>query len=231
MLTLVGEDAARSVAATAVLSLDLRAHTGAHPRLGVVDVVPFVPLGSSTLDDAIAARDRFGAWAGRRARACPASATAPSASLPDRAPPRLPGPGPRLRARPSPTRRPGPWPSAPDPCWWPTTCGWPSPTSTWPGRWPASCAGRRCGPWDCPSATHVQVSMNLIDPARVGPRPGLRPGRRPQAGDRPGRTGRAGAPRRCSTPSTRPGGRASTCPRTGRSRPASRPRGPRSSLG
>jgi glutamate formiminotransferase len=30
--------------------------------LGVVDVVPFVPLGASTMADAVAARDRFGAW-------------------------------------------------------------------------------------------------------------------------------------------------------------------------
>jgi glutamate formiminotransferase/glutamate formiminotransferase/formiminotetrahydrofolate cyclodeaminase len=63
VLTLVGEDAARSVAAATVLSLDLRRHTGAHPRLGVLDVVPFVPLGSATLDDAIGARDRFATWA------------------------------------------------------------------------------------------------------------------------------------------------------------------------
>ena len=34
--------AARSLAA-AVARLDLRAHDGAHPRLGVLDVVPFVP--------------------------------------------------------------------------------------------------------------------------------------------------------------------------------------------
>ena len=64
VLTVVGEDAARAVAATAVLTLDLSSHDGVHPRIGVVDVVPFVPLGSATWDDAVAARDRFATWAG-----------------------------------------------------------------------------------------------------------------------------------------------------------------------
>ncbi|MGH9149819.1 MAG: glutamate formimidoyltransferase, partial [Acidimicrobiales bacterium] len=43
--------------------LDLRAHAGAHPRLGVVDVVPFTPWAPATMADAVAARDRFAAWA------------------------------------------------------------------------------------------------------------------------------------------------------------------------
>lgn len=64
VLTLVGEDAARAVATETVSLLDLRSHTGVHPRIGVLDVVPFVPLGDSTLDDAVAARDRFCVWAG-----------------------------------------------------------------------------------------------------------------------------------------------------------------------
>jgi glutamate formiminotransferase len=47
--------------------LDLRGHEGVHPRLGVADVVPFVPLPStgSTMADAIAARDRFAARVAR----------------------------------------------------------------------------------------------------------------------------------------------------------------------
>lgn len=64
VLTLVGEPAARAVTAAAVLLLDLRTHEGAHPRIGGVDVVPFVPLGAATMGDALAARDRFAAWAG-----------------------------------------------------------------------------------------------------------------------------------------------------------------------
>ncbi len=62
VFTLVGETAPRALARTAVELLDLRAHTGVHPRIGVVDVVPFVPLDDATLADAIAARDRFARW-------------------------------------------------------------------------------------------------------------------------------------------------------------------------
>jgi glutamate formiminotransferase len=64
VLTVVGEEAARAVAAAGVAALDLRAHDGAHPRIGAVDVVPFVALGSTTPDEARAARDRFATWAG-----------------------------------------------------------------------------------------------------------------------------------------------------------------------
>ncbi|MEA2901352.1 MAG: glutamate formiminotransferase / 5-formyltetrahydrofolate cyclo-ligase [Actinomycetota bacterium] len=68
VLTLAGpgeavEAAAWAVTAEAVARLDLRSHVGVHPRLGVVDVVPFVPLEGSTIDVAVAARDRFLAWA------------------------------------------------------------------------------------------------------------------------------------------------------------------------
>jgi glutamate formiminotransferase len=66
VVTLAGdglEEAARAVATEAVRRLDVRLHTGVHPRLGVVDVVPFVPLDASTPVDALAARDRFARWA------------------------------------------------------------------------------------------------------------------------------------------------------------------------
>ena len=64
VVTVIGEDAARAVTVATVLQLDLRTHDGVHPRIGVVDVVPFVPLGGATMPDAIAARDRFAAWVG-----------------------------------------------------------------------------------------------------------------------------------------------------------------------
>lgn len=62
VLTLVGEDAPRRVAAVAIERIDLRHHHGVHPRLGAVDVVPFVPLEGSTMADALDARDRYAAW-------------------------------------------------------------------------------------------------------------------------------------------------------------------------
>lgn len=82
VLTLVGEDAPRAVAAEACSRLDLRAHRGVHPRIGVVDVVPFVPLGEAELADAVAARDRFGAWSAAEL-GLPGFAYGPERSLPD----------------------------------------------------------------------------------------------------------------------------------------------------
>src|SRR4051794_20992514 len=34
----------------AVAAIDLRHHRGVHPRLGVVDVVPFIPIGDTPMD-------------------------------------------------------------------------------------------------------------------------------------------------------------------------------------
>jgi glutamate formiminotransferase len=82
VLTLVGEDAPRAVTVEAVGRLDVRRHVGVHPRIGVVDVVPFVPLGDATLDDAVAARDRYCAWAAR-VLDLPCFAYGPERSLPD----------------------------------------------------------------------------------------------------------------------------------------------------
>jgi glutamate formiminotransferase len=62
VFTLAGTEAVRTVAAEAVRRLDLRHHEGVHPRFGVVDVVPFVPFGESTMDDALRARDDFARW-------------------------------------------------------------------------------------------------------------------------------------------------------------------------
>ncbi len=63
VFTLLGEEAPRRLARAAVALLDLGDHEGAHPRLGVVDVVPFVALDGSTATEALAARDRFARWA------------------------------------------------------------------------------------------------------------------------------------------------------------------------
>lgn len=82
VLTLVGEEAPRRVTRAAVAALDLGGHRGAHPRLGVVDVVPFVPLGGATLDDAVAARDRYATWAAAEL-GLPCFAYGPERGLPE----------------------------------------------------------------------------------------------------------------------------------------------------
>ncbi|MFN2609095.1 MAG: glutamate formiminotransferase [Acidimicrobiales bacterium] len=86
VLTLAGgadlEAAVAAVAAEAVRRLDLGDHVGAHPRLGVVDVVPFVPLGDATLADAVGARGRFATWAGADL-ALPSFLYGPERSLPE----------------------------------------------------------------------------------------------------------------------------------------------------
>ena len=77
------EAAARAVTADGVTRIDLRRHTGAHPRLGAVDVVPFVPLGESTsIDVAVEARDRFVAWASSEL-AVPCFVYGPERTLPE----------------------------------------------------------------------------------------------------------------------------------------------------
>ncbi len=63
------QEAVRSLARVAVATLDLSGHDGVHPRFGVLDVVPFVPLvpighGQPDLGPALVARDAFATWAG-----------------------------------------------------------------------------------------------------------------------------------------------------------------------
>ena len=59
VITLVGEREAiqeaaiRGVGKAAEL-IDLNVHTGAHPRMGAADVVPFIPIDGVTLDDCVA---------------------------------------------------------------------------------------------------------------------------------------------------------------------------------
>jgi glutamate formiminotransferase len=82
VLTLVGEEAPRRVSRAAIERLDLGTHSGVHPRIGVVDVVPFVPLGDVPLDAAVAARDRFLAWIAEDL-GVPGFAYGPERSLPE----------------------------------------------------------------------------------------------------------------------------------------------------
>ena len=47
-------DAVLRLFTAAVAAIDLRAHDGVHPRVGAVDVVPFVPLRDTTLEECVA---------------------------------------------------------------------------------------------------------------------------------------------------------------------------------
>lgn len=63
VFTMIGIHAPRILTQLAIDSLSLTEHVGVHPRLGVVDVVPFVALTGSTNDDALSGRNDFAQWA------------------------------------------------------------------------------------------------------------------------------------------------------------------------
>lgn len=60
------EAAAHALVDAAVREIDMRKHKGEHPRLGAADVVPFVPLAGTTMEECVSIAHRFGrAVAGR----------------------------------------------------------------------------------------------------------------------------------------------------------------------
>ncbi len=71
VFTIVGDAPALKAAIVALFeqalgSIDLRTHQGEHPRLGAVDVVPFVPISGATMADCVAlAKDVAATIAGR----------------------------------------------------------------------------------------------------------------------------------------------------------------------
>lgn len=65
VLTMIGEPPALLQGALAACSeaarlIDMSSHRGVHPRIGAVDVVPFVPLKGAVMADAVAAAREFG---------------------------------------------------------------------------------------------------------------------------------------------------------------------------
>jgi glutamate formiminotransferase / 5-formyltetrahydrofolate cyclo-ligase len=59
VLTMAGDAAPLKAAVIALFAeatkqIDLRSHTGEHPRLGAVDVVPFIPIDGVTMSDCVA---------------------------------------------------------------------------------------------------------------------------------------------------------------------------------
>ena len=173
-------EASRALATATLAHLDLAAPPGAHPRLGVLDVVPFVPYepGRPAPEDL----DRRGGPA-RPLRPLAGHGDG-GAELPLRTPSRRPdpdparGPPPGLRAaarrvdpRPRPGRRPtpgtGPPPSAPGGSWWPTTSG--SPRPRWPAGWRPWCGGPRCGRWAWPSGRGPRSRATWSTRTATGP--------------------------------------------------------------
>jgi glutamate formiminotransferase len=66
VLTMAGDASALKAAVIALVdvaigAIDLRTHTGGHPRLGAVDVVPFVPIEGATMAECVALARETGA--------------------------------------------------------------------------------------------------------------------------------------------------------------------------
>jgi glutamate formiminotransferase len=71
VLTYAGEPepvlkATQALCRTAFRLIDMEKHHGAHPRLGAVDVIPFVPLRGVTTEEAVALARRLGEWIGEQ---------------------------------------------------------------------------------------------------------------------------------------------------------------------
>ncbi|HEX8939494.1 MAG TPA: glutamate formimidoyltransferase [Candidatus Limnocylindrales bacterium] len=65
VLTLAGEpdpvtDALEAAVAVAIDEIDMERHSGEHPRIGAVDVIPFVPLGDTAMAECVALARAFG---------------------------------------------------------------------------------------------------------------------------------------------------------------------------
>ncbi len=59
------EEAALALAAAVFARVDMREHRGIHPRIGALDVLPFVPLRDVSMDEAVALARRVGERLGR----------------------------------------------------------------------------------------------------------------------------------------------------------------------
>ena len=71
VLTLAGEpvpvkEAVLSLFEVAIAAIDVRAHSGGHPRLGALDVVPFIPLEGATMDECVTLARETGEEVARR---------------------------------------------------------------------------------------------------------------------------------------------------------------------
>ena len=65
VFTMIGDDeqiadGAVALVESATALIDLRTHCGVHPRIGAVDVIPFVPLGATEMADCVVVAQRIG---------------------------------------------------------------------------------------------------------------------------------------------------------------------------
>jgi glutamate formiminotransferase / 5-formyltetrahydrofolate cyclo-ligase len=77
------EAAAHALVDAALREIDMRVHAGEHPRIGAVDVVPFVPLAGATMDGCVELARRFGRAVAER-HGIPVYFYARAATRPDR---------------------------------------------------------------------------------------------------------------------------------------------------
>ena len=76
-------EAAFAAARVAVARIDLNRHEGRHPRMGAVDVIPFIPIRDVTMDDAVRTSRELGARLGLELK-LPVFLYEASATRPDR---------------------------------------------------------------------------------------------------------------------------------------------------
>jgi len=151
VLTIIGAPAVIvrgvvSMVEAAIPLIDMRRHRGQHPRMGAVDVVPFVPIRGNTLADCVAVAQEAGAAIGDRLK-IPVFLYEAAASKPERrnlaavrrrrsvSESERPAKN-RTTAPPSFIRRPEPSRSAHASSWSPTTSIWRRMTSRSHGRSP-----------------------------------------------------------------------------------------------
>ena len=88
VITLAGEpqavaEAAFDVARAAIASIDLTHHHGEHPRMGAVDVIPFIPVGGVTMAECSEIAEQVGGRIGQELNV-PVYLYAESATVPQR---------------------------------------------------------------------------------------------------------------------------------------------------
>ncbi len=166
------ETAVKALAEAVVGLVDLSGHAGAHPRVGALDVVPWVhlhgwPVADGDLQPAVAARDRFAVWAARELH-LPCFFYGPERSLPE------------LRRGVWAAIKPDIGPQQPHPTAGATACGarrvlvaynlWlAEPDLATAQRIASALRGADLRTLGLAVGRNVQVSCNLVAPWRLGP--------------------------------------------------------------